>query len=151
MTREINARSRGVSDRGACIRCSLLALCVRVTYRGPVIHYFHTFLDKVVFRGMEQSSPLVVVGKLAIDQLLFAPVFTALYFVLRGLTEDRGLATTSKKLRRELWGIMCSSWAVWVPANFVSYLAIPLELRVLFGNVVGLFWNAFLIAKVSRN
>lgn len=50
----------------------------------------------------------------------------------------------------ELAGIMRSNWSVWVPANFINYLLIPLELRVLFGSVVAFFWNAYLIARASQ-
>lgn len=93
---------------------------------------------------------MVVIGKLAIDQILFAPMFTSLYFYVKGLAEDKDLGTTTDKLKKELVGIMKSNWSVWVPANFVNYLLIPLELRVLFGSVVAFFWNAYLISKVSR-
>lgn len=115
-----------------------------------MIHAFHTFLDKVVFKGKKQTSPWVVVGKLAIDQLLFAPLFTSLYFYVRGLSEDRSLAITTAQLKEELGGIMQKNWTLWVPANFINYLVIPLELRVLFGSVVAFFWNAYLISQASR-
>lgn len=120
-------------------------------YRGPAIHLFHNFLDRVVFRGMKQSSPLVVIGKLAIDQLLFAPVFTSLYFYLRGFAEDRSIASTTDKLKRDLATIMRNNWSLWVPANFINYLLVPLELRVLFGSVIAFFWNAYLISRVSTS
>lgn len=125
-------------------------LTIGLVLRGPLIHTFHNFLDKVVFKGRNQSSPAVVVGKLVIDQFLFAPLFTSLYFYVRGLAEDRGLAVTTQKLRKELPDIMRSNWSVWVPANFINYLFVPLELRVLFGSVVSFFWNAYLISRASR-
>lgn len=119
-------------------------------YRGPLIHAFHNFLDKIVFKGAKQTSPIVVLGKLVIDQFIFAPIFTSLYFYLRGLSEDRSLATTTKRLKSELLGIMKKNWSLWVPANFINYLVIPLELRVLFGSVVAFFWNAYLISQATR-
>lgn len=117
--------------------------------RGPVVHAFHTFLDKVVFVHSEHTSPRIVLLKLVIDQLLFAPLFTALYLYFIALFNDQGVNETTRNLRRDLPHIMRSNWAVWLPANLISYAAIPLELRVLFGNIVGFFWNAYLIAIVS--
>lgn len=117
--------------------------------RGPVIHYFHSFLENYVFRGRNQSSPRIVFSKLFIDQFLFAPLFTAVYFYFCALAEDSYISDTTKKIQRELWSIMRSNWAVWIPANFVSYYFVPFDLRVLFGSIIGLFWNAYLIAAVS--
>lgn len=111
------------------------------------MHFFHEFLESVVFKGRRQTALSVVLGKMAIDQFLFSPVFTLLYFYMRALAEDRSLASTTDVLRRDFMGIMKSSWAVWIPANFLNYLLIPVDLRVLFGNLVGFFWNAYLIIR----
>lgn len=100
---------------------------------------------------MKQTSAFVVVAKLAIDQLLFAPLFTSLYFYARALTEDRSISATTKSLKKDLPGIMRKNWSVWVPANFVNYLFIPLNLRVLFGSLISFFWNSYLIARASSS
>mmetsp|Transcript_13115 Transcript_13115/g.32387 ORF Transcript_13115/g.32387 Transcript_13115/m.32387 type:complete len:202 (+) Transcript_13115:101-706(+) len=124
-------------------------LSMGLVIRGPVVHYFHTFLDKVVFRKTNQSSPAVVIGKLALDQVIFAPLYTALYFFITGAMEDMPVAQTRRKVSKMLLSVMKSNWTVWVPVNLVSYALIPLELRVLFGNIVSIFWTAFLIRKVK--
>lgn len=117
--------------------------------RGPLIHAFHTFLDGVLFKGFSQTSTPVVSAKLLIDQLLFSPFFMAIYYYAQGLTEDRSLASTTQTLKTDIYGLMRKSWTVWVPANFVSYWLVPLDLRVLFGNLVGFFWNAYLISHAT--
>lgn len=114
------------------------------------MHWFHAFLDGTVFNGLDQAAPHVVAGKLFLDQFLFAPVFTALYFLFDGLSDDQPPADIVAKLRRDLADVMRSNWAVWIPANFVSYYAVPLDLRVLFGSVIGVFWNAYLISAVAQ-
>lgn len=53
------------------------------------MHYFHTFLDKVVFRNTDQKSKLVVIAKVFLDQVVFAPFFIALYFYMSGIMEDK--------------------------------------------------------------
>lgn len=133
------------------IRTQRTALLTAIVYvfegSGPLVHFFHDFLETVVFKGKRQSSVPVVVGKMAMDQFLFSPIFTVLYFYLRALADDQSLAATTTLLKRDLLGIMKSSWMVWIPANFLNYLLIPVDLRVLFGNLVGFFWNAYLIAR----
>lgn len=54
----------------------------------------------------------------------------------------------TRKVKNELWSVMKSNWTVWVPANIIGYGAIPLNLRVMWGNIIGIFWTAYLIASV---
>jgi protein Mpv17 len=91
-----------------------------------------------------------VLAKLVIDQFLFSPVFISAYMYLNGLMTDVPLRVTTARLRRELFGILKSNWVIWVPANFVSYYWVPVELRVAFGSVVGVIWTAILISKISK-
>jgi hypothetical protein len=130
---------------------ALHELTIGLVLRGPVIHSFHTFLETVVFGGVrDHSAPLVVLAKLVIDQFLFSPVFISAYMYLNGLMTDVPLRVTTARLRRELFGILKSNWVIWVPANFVSYYWVPVELRVAFGSVVGVIWTAILISKISK-
>ena len=124
---------------------------IGIFIRGPILHYFHTFLDKVVFRGANQQSIPVIIAKVILDQALFAPAFTALYFYVQALMHDRSLKHTTRKLQDELLPIMKSNWSVWIPANVVGYAFVPLRLRVLWGNIVSIFWTAYLISQVSTS
>lgn len=85
-----------------------------------------------------------------IDQFLFAPLFTALYYYVRGLAQDRSIGTTTKQLRRDLPGIMKKNWSVWIPVNLINYSVVPLQQRVLFGSLVGVFWNAYVIVRAAQ-
>lgn len=107
-------------------------------------------LDRVLFKSRAPGSLKTVAGKVMVDQIIFAPFLTMLYFYLRALAEDRSLLRTTRELRREMGGIMTRSWMVWIPANIVNYGLVPLELRALFGSVVALFWNAFVISRAAR-
>lgn len=126
-------------------------MTVGLVLRGPFVHAFHNFLDRVLFANVSnQNSVLVVLGKLAIDQLLFAPAFTSAYLYLQGMLRDVPIHVTSRKLEKELPAILCSNWLVWVPANLFGYACVPLELRVAWGSIVGVAWTTFLIAKVRH-
>jgi len=62
---------------------------------------------------------------------------------------DEGCQATSKKLKRQLLAVLKKAWLLWIPVNLISYGFVPLELRVLFGNIVSIFWTAYLISTVS--
>lgn len=130
---------------------ALHELTVGLVLRGPFVHAFHTALDTVVFaRAPDQASPSVVLGKLLLDQLLFAPALTCAYLYLSAAMEDVPLRVTTRKIRRELLQVMMSNWCVWVPANLIGYAFVPLELRVAWGSIIGLAWTTFLICKVGN-
>lgn len=106
-------------------------------------------LDKKIFRSYRQTSVPVVIGKVLLDQFVFAPAMTALYYYIVGFMNDEGCKATSKKLKRQLLAVLKKAWLLWIPVNLISYGFIPLELRVLFGNIVSIFWTAYLISTVS--
>jgi hypothetical protein len=114
------------------------------------VHFFHTFLDKVLFKNANQTSPAVIVAKVILDQFVFSPPFTALYYYVTALMKDEPLKPVSQKIRRELFAVMKKSWMLWIPVNAINYALIPLELRVLFANIVDVFWTAYLISTVSH-
>eukprot|EP00188_Purpureofilum_apyrenoidigerum_P000698 Plantae.Rhodophyta-Purpureofilum_apyrenoidigerum.ctg13263.p1 GENE.Plantae.Rhodophyta-Purpureofilum_apyrenoidigerum.ctg13263~~Plantae.Rhodophyta-Purpureofilum_apyrenoidigerum.ctg13263.p1 ORF type:complete len:208 (-),score=40.90 Plantae.Rhodophyta-Purpureofilum_apyrenoidigerum.ctg13263:118-741(-) len=123
--------------------------CIGLIIRGPVVHYFHTLLDKVIFRNVNQKSKLVVLAKVVLDQVVFAPLFISLYFYVSGLLDDKKFSEITKKIKKELFTVMKGNWSVWVPANIIGYAVIPLNLRVLWGNVINIFWTAYLISTVQ--
>lgn len=119
--------------------------------RGPGVHYFQRFLENILFvRAKNHKSPRVVLAKLVIDQLCFAPPFLASYLVFTSLLVDTPLAVTRKRIQAELPRIIMRNWMFWVPANLVGYAAIPEELRVAWSSVVGIAWTAILISSVPK-
>eukprot|EP00871_Galdieria_phlegrea_P005208 jgi/Galph1/5689/GphlegSOOS_G4349.1 len=124
-------------------------MTIGLAIRAPLVHFFHLFLDKVVFRSYRQTSVPVVIGKVVLDQLVFAPCMTALYYYVVGWMNDEGCGMTTKKLRRQLLAVMKKAWLLWIPVNIISYGFIPLQLRVLFGNIISVFWTAYLITTVT--
>ncbi|KAA8498735.1 Peroxisomal membrane protein 2 [Porphyridium purpureum] len=125
-------------------------LTMGLVIRGPVLHFFHMFLDRVVFRKVaNQSTPVIVVAKTFIDQFLFSPLFVALYFLINGLMQDQSLGAVRQSLKANLLNVMKKNWGVWIPANAIAYAVIPLNLRVLYGNIISIFWTAYLISQVQ--
>mmetsp|Transcript_8366 Transcript_8366/g.20877 ORF Transcript_8366/g.20877 Transcript_8366/m.20877 type:complete len:223 (+) Transcript_8366:370-1038(+) len=121
---------------------------IGLALRGPVVHFWHNLLDLL----LPQTTAATVLAKVALDQLVFAPFFNALYFYAKGVLQGREVGEINEEVRRKLWAVMKTNWAVWVPVNAVAYALIPLELRVLWGNLFGIIWTALLItmAKSGR-
>mmetsp|Transcript_1675 Transcript_1675/g.2978 ORF Transcript_1675/g.2978 Transcript_1675/m.2978 type:complete len:216 (-) Transcript_1675:275-922(-) len=127
-------------------------LTMGLIIRGPINHWFHLLLDNVIFRkARNQFAPGIIIGKLVLDQFVFSPLFIALYFIVNGFMLDQRMQDIADKIITTLPKVMLKNWSVWIPANAISYALIPLNLRVLYGNIISIFWTAYLIKQVNRN
>ena len=50
----------------------------------------------------------------------------------------------SEKVRSRFGNLMVANWKVWTVPQFINVNFVPGQYRVLFSNVVGLAWNAYL-------
>ncbi|XP_061624336.1 uracil DNA glycosylase a isoform X6 [Phyllopteryx taeniolatus] len=55
-----------------------------------------------------------------------------------------GLDDFIKKIRGSYWTALKINWKVWTPFQFVNVNFVPVEFRVLFANMIALFWYAYL-------
>ncbi|KAK3251438.1 hypothetical protein CYMTET_39221 [Cymbomonas tetramitiformis] len=131
--------SQGGVDAARVGRFALFGLAVH----APLFAFFFQQLDALV-------DPLPLEGvanvgvKVAIDQVLWTPPFLAFFFfvqasVLQGRDFDQGVS----KVREVLVPTLKVNWRVWVPANCINYL-LPADLRILFINLVSLFFTIYL-------
>ncbi|XP_038618676.1 peroxisomal membrane protein 2 [Tachyglossus aculeatus] len=109
-------------------------------FTGPLSHFFYQSMEQRI----PAAVPLAMVGRLLLDRLVFAPVFLLLFFFVMNLLEGQNLATFSKKMRTGYWKALKTNWKVWTPVQFININYVPVQFRVLFANLVALFWYAYL-------
>ncbi|KXS10765.1 hypothetical protein M427DRAFT_158774 [Gonapodya prolifera JEL478] len=110
-------------------------------FAGPVTHYWYITLDRLVSPSMTARSALL---KMAIDQTTMAPASVAVFFTYHGLYQGWEWDRIKKKVEREAWPTLVANWVLWPAALLVSFRFVPLDLRVLWMNVVGLGWGTYL-------
>jgi len=112
---------------------------------------FQYYLYNTVFVRM--CAPLTsVVGhygsapvKTFIDQCLHHPfVYFPAFYLLKGVAEDRPLASSYVKYKEDLWENCKALWALWVPAQLVNFALVPRHLRIPFVAGVSFFWTVIL-------
>ncbi len=84
---------------------------------------------------------------MVLDQLAFAPVVLAGFFISNSLANDpsvEGLKQGVKSYKEKIWETLKINWMIWPIATTVNFWLMPLQYQVLFANVVGLFWNIIL-------
>ncbi|XP_020138697.1 peroxisomal membrane protein 2 [Microcebus murinus] len=109
-------------------------------FTGPLSHYFYLFLE----HWIPSEVPLAGVKRLLLDRLLFAPAFLLLFFLVMNFLEGQDRAAAVARVRTHFWPVLRMNWRVWTPVQFVNINYVPLQFRVLFANLVALFWYAYL-------
>ncbi|XP_018604469.1 peroxisomal membrane protein 2 isoform X1 [Scleropages formosus] len=123
-------------DTFGIARFAVYGVCVT----GPISHYFYQLLELLV----PSSAPCCMVKRLLLDRLVFAPAFLLLFFVVMNILEGNKWPALQAKLRVSYWPALIMNWKVWTPFQFININFVPVQFRVLFANLVALFWYAYL-------
>ncbi|XP_029999786.1 peroxisomal membrane protein 2 [Sphaeramia orbicularis] len=107
---------------------------------GPVSHYFYQLMEV----WMPSTDPYCIIKRLLLDRLIFAPGFLLLFYLVMNLLEAKGWVDFEKKMRSSYWTALKMNWKVWTPFQFINVNFVPVQFRVLFANMVALFWYAYL-------
>ncbi|XP_017307435.2 peroxisomal membrane protein 2 [Ictalurus punctatus] len=107
---------------------------------GPLSHYFYQLLELL----FPASAPFSMLKRLLLERLVFAPAFLLLFFVVMNTLEGKTNADLQDKLKARFWLALKMNWKVWTPFQFVNINYVPVQFRVLFANLIALFWNAYL-------
>ncbi|GFF64515.1 putative integral membrane protein, Mpv17/PMP22 family [Aspergillus lentulus] len=127
---------RGISQHDV-IRTGRMAL-----YGGAVFGPLATKWFQVLQRRINlPSAQRTVLGRVAADQLLFAPTMIGVFLSSMSVLEG---GSPSEKLERSYWPALKANWTVWPFLQLVNFALVPLQYRVLTVNVLNIGWNCFL-------
>eukprot|EP00891_Asterochloris_glomerata_P008929 jgi/Astpho2/8929/Aster-02611 len=109
---------------------------------GPIGHQWYRLLDATVYPKDPQGTKAVLT-KTALDQLVWAPVMTCIFFAVLKTLEGHPeliLQTIQDKLVRTV----VANYILWPAAHLVNFRFVPSEQRILFNNCVSIVWTVFL-------
>lgn len=109
-------------------------------YHGPSGHYFYNWLDTKI-SGTDAKS---VALKVAIDQILWCPIFMTVFFTYLGLVNGDSLSVISTKIKTDLLSACQGSWKVWPLVHAINFKVVSNKYRLLFINGVQIAFNIFL-------
>lgn len=112
---------------------------------GPLMHNWFKVLELLV----TQSGPTGAVMKVCVDQMFMAPLSTALFFTVMGLVDGNNLSQIQSKLGKVFWPTLMVNYKIWPAVQFLNFFFVPTSFRLLFVNVVGLGYNAFLSSVMA--
>lgn len=118
-------------DKERTLRLSLYGL----VFGAPITHGWYKILDRRFGPGMDLTTAL---KKVAADQTIAAAPFTAFFFMVNSAAEGLRWPEIQARLEQNLWPTMKANWAIWPAALAINFWFVPLKLRVLVVNVLGL-------------
>jgi protein Mpv17 len=114
---------------------------------GSTGHYWYQFLDQMI----KGTGVREVVSKVALDQLLWAPIFTAIFLGYTSLLSGASTEETVKKIKADTFTGVRASWSVWPVAHAINFRFVPPSQRLLYINSIQIAYNMFLsILATSR-
>ena len=114
-----------------------------IVWSGPVTHYWY----KLLFGQMTGriNDPLIrLVVNIVLDAIIFSPVTISGYFTVRSFLEGTGFAGAREKLRTRLLKAVLGAWKFWPAANVINFGFVPIVYRVLYNNILSIFWQGYL-------
>jgi protein Mpv17 len=85
-----------------------------------------------------------------VDQLLWCPLFTAALFCFTGITAGFSPREIFAIFKISGPQVILSSWLIWPAAHAVNFRVIPGRQRLLYINVIQLFFNSILSALANN-
>jgi hypothetical protein len=121
-----------------------------LAFAGPFFHWWYAYLEKSVASLRLKQPALSFAVKLATNQLVMTPpvlLFTLMYiqYFLSG-----NVTKSVQTVKRQYAVALFTNWKVWTVAQTINFTVVPLDYRVLFGNVVALWWNTYLSVTSSN-
>ncbi|KAN0031700.1 hypothetical protein ACTFIV_005565 [Dictyostelium citrinum] len=113
---------------------------VGIFYSGPMLHYWYKSLD-IMVKGEGRS---VIIKKMLIDQLLFAPVAIGGFMTVTNFINNKGELKNLENFTRELFYAVKINWLIWPAAQIINFSLVPPNLRVLYSSIISIFWGMFL-------
>ena len=110
---------------------------------GPVFHWWYGTLAKTVSSWNLSGNTSTLVNIL-LDRLLLTPPFLLFTLVYLNYFQNLNVSKMSTAVKNAYAGALYLNWKVWTPAQAINFKYVPLEYRVLFGNMVALWWNIIL-------
>ncbi|WIA31996.1 hypothetical protein OEZ86_002850 [Tetradesmus obliquus] len=111
---------------------------------APSAHFWHMYLQRW-FAGKAETLQTVL-QKVALDQLTFGPLYNLAFMAYTSMVVNgMPAAAFQRRFSREYPALQVNGWRVWSVVSLINYRFVPLQFRVLFANIVALFWGVFVI------
>jgi protein Mpv17 len=108
---------------------------------APYLHLQFCVIMPYLFPSSKKNA---VIKSVLYDQTLGATIFTSAFFGYLDLTSGKKLEQTYQELKVKLLPTLFDNWKIWPFLMFVNFAFVPMKYRVLYSNIFGMLWVAYL-------
>ena len=112
-------------------------------FMSTVGHVFYGGIEKLMPGSAVQNA----VGKVAADQLLFAPVLLSSLFYSMARLEGQPHEVGEERVTSTLFSALKMNWTVWPAVQALNLTMVPLAHRLTVVNAVSVPWTCYLAYK----
>lgn len=130
-----------------------------LVYVGPYVHFWYDTLfrlGKWLERKYKTTKYGQVLAQILVDQsigvAIYFPSFFYVFEILESFVHGQApsMETASKKCFGQIGNLLSMQYKIFPITNTFNLVFVPPELRVLFSNVLSIFWNIYLCTLLAN-
>jgi len=106
---------------------------------GPLYHVWYILLD----RAIPGRTAVIVLKKVAADQLFMSPLSIVVFYISLGLLEGQKLYEMRHDIRHGGPALLTAEWTFGPAAQLFNFFVLPTRFRVVYDSVVCLCFDAY--------
>uniref|UniRef100_A0A914CY56 Mitochondrial inner membrane protein Mpv17 n=1 Tax=Acrobeloides nanus TaxID=290746 RepID=A0A914CY56_9BILA len=120
-------------------------LLVVLLIMAPLQYYWMNLLNSI--KGSIWGAGF---KRMLVDQIVGAPVFITLFFVVMGIFEGYTFSRAILKARTIFYPVLMNSYRIWPFVQLVNMSIVPVQFRFIFGQVISFFWSMYISYMMSK-
>lgn len=92
----------------------------------------------------KENGLVPALQRVAMDQLVFAPIGLGCFFTFMTVAEGGGRRAVMKKFQEVYIGALRANYFLWPTVQLLNFRVVPIQLQIPFVSTVGIAWTAYL-------
>jgi len=112
-------------------------------FMAPIQFQWFKFLSQA-FPITKASANVPVLKRVAVDQLIFAPISLGCFFTFMTIAEGGGRRATVRKFQDVYLRTLMANYILWPVVQLLNFRVVPIQFQIPFVSSVGIAWTAYL-------
>jgi len=91
-----------------------------------------------------KSATVPALKRVAMDQLIFAPIGLSVFFTFMTVAEGGGKRDISRKFQDVYLPTLRANYILWPAVQILNFRVMPLQFQIPFVSTIGIAWTAYL-------